>query len=105
MFTAVKLRLISGAIDWNDREVMANQLRDSQEAPLSQLNNFTMFIFFIVGNTHTTMTTICANLLIASIIKLLLFIRKLYLFMKISRQIRKDRKFKNSLQNEPFAGH
>ena len=60
---------------------------------------------FIVGNTDTTMSTIYADLLKASIIMLLLYIRKLYLFTKISRQIRKDRKLKNSLKNEPFARH
>ena len=33
MFTAVKSRSISGAIDWNDREVMANQLRGATRPP------------------------------------------------------------------------
>ncbi|XP_054155326.1 metabotropic glutamate receptor 2-like [Oppia nitens] len=61
------------------------------------------WLLLSAGTSDRTLSIICANLVNALVIMSLLYVRKLYLFTKISRKIRKERQIKERLQHEPFA--
>lgn len=64
-----------------------------------------LIINFIIDLHEKFILTIVANLTNAFIIIVFLYIRKLYLFSKISRKILKERRMNMevTLQGEPFA--
>ncbi|CAG2174335.1 unnamed protein product [Oppiella nova] len=55
------------------------------------------------GNADPSLSIVCANSVNASLVMSLLYFRKLYLFSKISRKIRRERQMKTRLPHEPFA--
>ncbi|RWS08194.1 uncharacterized protein B4U79_04450, partial [Dinothrombium tinctorium] len=67
---------------------------------------WSVFSSYLTNSFHLTreMTVICVNLINATVIMIFLFLRKLYIYMKLTRKIRNDRDYKARLQPSSFPG-